>query len=165
VFGFVSWLIFLTAFIALAVYDIHWLLLPDRIVYPLIVLAIIQVLINATVFNGGWQEIMRAGWGILFVAGLFYALFMLSQGKWIGFGDVKLAIVLGILVGGPLRSLLLIFVSSLLGSLVAVPLLIQKRARVTTHIPFGPFLLAATAVVVLFGSHITDWYTGLFYLR
>jgi leader peptidase (prepilin peptidase)/N-methyltransferase len=163
-FGFVLWLIFLTAFMALAVYDLRWFLLPDRIVYPLIGLAILEIAMQAVVFNGGWQIAVQAFGGAVLIAGLFYLLFALSRGAWIGLGDVKLAIVLGLLVGGPLNALWLIFIASLLGSIAALPLLIKGQAKVTSRIPFGPFLLAATLIVVLFGSHITDWYNNFLYL-
>lgn len=161
IFAFVLWLVFVTAFVALAVYDIRWFLLPDRIVFPLIFLVAGKVIVDATIFDGGWQTVLEAIWGMLIISGLFFLIYVVSKGGWIGFGDVKLAIVLGLLVGGPLNALLLIFVASLLGSLLALPLVLEGRARVTTHLPFGPFLLAATAIVVLMGDHITDWYTNL----
>lgn len=162
---FVLWLAFVVGFVALAIYDIRWFLLPDRIVYPLIVLALIQVALRVFAFGGGWPVVAEAAWGVLFTAGLFFAIFEVSDGAWIGFGDVKLAIVLGLLVGGPIRALLLLFIASLLGSLVAIPLLVRGRATARTPLPFGPFLLAATVVVVLFGSHITAWYANFLPLR
>ena len=165
VFSFVLWSVFLICFVALGVYDLRWFLLPDRIVYPLIVLAIVEVIIKASLFGGGWSVINEALWGIVFIAGLFYLLFLASKGMWIGLGDVKLAVVLGLLVGGPLRALLLIFIASTLGSVVALPMLVRGRAKMTSQIPFGPFLLAATILVVLFGNNITDWYNNFFYLR
>ena len=165
VFSFVIWLIFLTAFVALAVYDLRWFLLPDRIVYPLIGLAVFELIVKATYFGGGWSIVTQAFWGVVFLAGIFYLLYIVSKGAWIGFGDVKLAIVLGLIVGGPLSSLLIIFIASSLGSVVVLPMLIRGSAKITTQIPFGPFLLGATLIVVLFGNHITDWYNNLFYLH
>lgn len=82
--------------------------------------------------------------------------------KWIGFGDITLGILLGLLVGGPANALLLIFVASLIGSLIAVPLLIAGRATRTSHLPFGPFLMAAAVVVKLFGVGVISWYVGHF---
>jgi len=162
---FVFWLVFMVGFVALALYDIRWFLLPDRIVYPLIVLALVQVALRAFAFGDGWIAVSEAVWGVLFTAGLFFAIFEVSDGAWIGFGDVKLAVVLGLLVGGPLRSLLLLFIASLLGSLVAIPLLVRGRATARTPLPFGPFLLLATVVVVLFGMHLTNWYENFLFLR
>lgn len=160
---FACWLIFVTAFVALTIYDIRWFLLPDRIVYPLLALAGLEVVVRM-VMGDGWSALVMAGWGVVCVAGLFYILFVLSRGTWIGFGDVKLGVVLGLLVGGPLNALLLVFIASLLGSLAAVPMLVRGEAKASSHVPFGPFLLAATMIVVLLGGHITSWYMGLFYL-
>lgn len=156
---FVFWLVFLTAFVALAVYDIRWFLLPDRIVYPLIVLSLGEVLMRAVFFREGWGIFNNAVWGALLMAGLFYIIYAVSRGAWIGFGDVKLAVVLGLLVGGPLNAALVIFVASLLGSLIAVPLLVRGKANGTTHLPFGPFLLAAAMFMVLVGDRLSlFWY-------
>ena len=164
-FSFGLWLVFLTAFVALGVYDLKWFLLPDRIVYPLIGIAIIEVIIKATVFGGGWSVITQAFLGVVFISGLFSLIFIASKGRWIGLGDVKLAVVLGLLVGGPLRSLLLIFIASTLGSVLAIPMLIRGQAKMTSQIPFGPFLLASTIIVVIFGNNITDWYNNFVLLR
>jgi prepilin signal peptidase PulO-like enzyme (type II secretory pathway) len=162
-FSFGLWLIFLTAFVALGIYDLRWFILPDRIVYPLIGLALLEVIIRATVFSGGWRLAITAFWGVFYLAGLFGVFYVISKGAWIGLGDVKLAVVLGLLVGGPLMALLLIFLASIFGSILAMPLLIKGRAKATTQIPFGPFLLIATMVVVMFGNHISNWYSSFFY--
>ncbi len=164
-FSFGLWLIFLTAFVALGIYDLRWFILPDRIVYPLVGLALLEIIIRATAFGGGWRLVIMAFWGVFFLAGLFGAFYVISRGAWIGFGDVKLAVVLGLLVGGPLMALLLVFLASVFGSILAVPLLIKGWAKPTTQIPFGPFLLVATVVVVMFGNHISDWYSSFLYLR
>lgn len=165
VFSFVLWLIFLTAFAALGVYDLRWFILPDRIIYPLIGLALVEMIVRATIFSGGWQLVITAFWGVFFLAGLFCLLYVLSKGAWIGFGDVKLAIMLGLLVGGPLMALFLIFLASVFGSIVAIPLLIDGRAKATTQIPFGPFLLVSTIIIVLSGTSFSNWFNNLFYLH
>lgn len=159
---FIFWAGCLTFFTILAVYDLRWFLLPDRVIYPLIIVALAQVIVRVVIFDGGWATILSAWWGAFVIAGLFYAIYLVSQGKWIGLGDVKLGIALGLLVSGPWPALLLVFVASVLGSVVTVPLLILKRATATTHIPFGPLLLAATLVVTLWGTAILSWYNSLF---
>ena len=155
------WLLALVGFVVLAVYDTRWLLLPDRVVFPLIALAAASVIVQATVFHGGLASLATAAWGVLLTAGVFYILYVVSRGAWIGFGDVKLAIVLGLFVGGPVPALLLIFIASLAGSLAAIPLLLRGKSVRATRIPFGPFLLLATAIVMLFGTVLSDWYIGL----
>jgi prepilin signal peptidase PulO-like enzyme (type II secretory pathway) len=164
VFDFGLWLTFVTAFMALAVYDLRWFLLPDRIVLPLIGLAAIKVIVDAFVFGGGISVIAMAALATSCIAGLFYILYIISRGVWIGFGDVKLAIVLGLLAGRPTMALLLLFVAALLGTLAAVPLLVRGRVTAKSQIPFGPFLLTATFLIVLFGGRLLTWYAHLLYL-
>jgi len=161
---FVFWLVFLTGFLALVVYDLKWMLLPNKIVYPLIALATVQTLTIVFAFDGGLNSLREAALGFLISGGLFYILFQLSGGKWIGGGDVKLGMLLGIVVGGPSKSLLLLFLASLSGSAVAVPLLLSGRATKTTRVPFGPFLIIAGVVVQLFGAALIDWYKHNFLL-
>lgn len=154
------WLIFLVGFMALAVYDLRWMLLPNKIVYPLTGLAVVQVFIQIASFGDPWTILLEAFVGFLCIGGLFYALFQISGGRWIGGGDVKLGFMIGPLVGGPLNSLLVIFMASVLGSIISIPLLIRKSLKPTSHIPFGPFLLFATVVTYLYGARIADWYVN-----
>jgi prepilin signal peptidase PulO-like enzyme (type II secretory pathway) len=154
------WLGFLVAFMALAIYDFRWYILPDRIVLPLIILAaaeVAAVALSLHSFAALWQPAL----GVLIIFGLFWLLFQVSGGKWIGGGDVKLAAVLGLLAGNPVKAFLVIFVSSLIGTLVSIPLLMQGKKGLRVHIPFGPYLLAATVVVVLYGQRLVDWYQNL----
>jgi len=160
-FQFVLWLGFLVSFMALAIYDIRWFLLPDRIVFPLVALGFAQVAVTAVwlkSFSALWEPIAAAS--IIF--GLFWLLFQVSKGAWIGGGDVKLAIVLGLLAATPLRAFLVIFFASLIGILVSVPLIAKGKQGLQLHIPFGPYLLAATVLVVLYGTPVVNWYQNLF---
>ena len=159
---FVFWLIFLVAFMALIVYDIRWFLLPNNIVYPITVLALVEVLSLPLLFHYGWQEVGAALLAAVVLSGTFYILFQLSKGEWIGGGDVKLAIALGLLAGNPLNSMLLLFFASLLGIICALPQLLKgKQKALKVRIPFGPFLIAGLIIVQLFGSSITAWYMQL----
>lgn len=158
VFLFAFWLVFLVGFMALMVYDLKWYLLPDRVVYPLIGLAMIQTIAVALFFGGNWQMLLNAFLAVLASAGVFYAIYTFSGGKWIGGGDVKLAVVLGLLLGTAPIALLMIFVSSVLGTAIAIPLLVSGKADRTSHIPYGPFLIIATIICYLFGKSILAWY-------
>jgi prepilin signal peptidase PulO-like enzyme (type II secretory pathway) len=159
-FQFVCWLIFVVAFMALAIYDFRWFILPDRVVLPLMLLAVLQVAVSAI-----WLHSFKALWepavGALIIFGLFWLLFQVSKGTWIGGGDVKLAIVLGLLAGTPLHAFLVIFAASLIGTVVSIPLLAQGKRGLKLQIPFGPYLLAGTIVVVLQGSSMVNWYQNL----
>ncbi len=162
---FLFWSACVIAFVFLSVYDVRWFLLPDRVVLPLIAFAVIQVFVQATIFSGGWTVMLDAFWGVVSIAGVFFLLYVISKGAWIGFGDVKLAIALGLFVGGPINALLVIFLASLLGCVAALPMLIRGYAKASSRIPFGPFLMAATVIVMLFGTFITGWYSALLGIR
>lgn len=154
-FGF--WLITLTVFMILVIYDLKWMLLPNKIVYPLTVFMTIQVAL-LVVFQRSATPLVQAFWGVLCLAGLFYVLFQVSKGKWIGGGDVKLAVPLGLLVGGPMGAFMVIFIASLLGVIASIPLIISGKKGYTSRVPFGPFLIAATVIVYIFGASIVSWY-------
>lgn len=156
VFGF--WLIFVVGFVALTLYDRRWFLLPHSIVLPLIGLAIIRVVVLAVLGPNSLSIIVQAVIGAAIIGGLFYLLYWISKEQWIGGGDVTLGILLGLLVGGPASAVLLIFVASLLGTLVALPLMAFGKAGRNTRLPFGPFLMLAGVIVTLFGASIIDWY-------
>lgn len=162
-FEFLMWLVFLTAFLALAVYDLRWFLLPDKMVFPLVGLAIIQVIV-LMIYHHDWKIGLSALGGVLAISGTFYLLFQLSQGKWIGGGDVKLGLVLGLLAGGVLEGFLVLFIASIIGMFVALPKLLKGKANRKTELPFGPLLIAGLIVVKLFGASIINWYTGVIYV-
>lgn len=155
---FAVWLVFVVMFMALAVYDLRWFLLPDRVVFPLIGLAVVEVVLIA-LEGHSLHSALNAFLGALVISGTFWVLFQVSAGSWIGGGDVKLAVVLGLLAGTPLKALLVLFFSSVIGTICSMPLLLRGKKAMKLRVPFGPFLLAATVVVVLFGSSLIDWYS------
>lgn len=157
---FAAWLPLLSGLIALAVYDIKWMLLPDRLVYPLSVFWLAVVAERALLARDP-QVIATAFWGVVFCGGLFWLLFQVSRGRWIGGGDVKLGVLLGLLVGGPMNALLVIFLASWLGTLVALPLMISGRAHRATRLPFGPYLITASVIVFLWGGQLTQYWRDL----
>jgi leader peptidase (prepilin peptidase)/N-methyltransferase len=156
--NFAIWLIVLVGFMALIVYDLRWLLLPNRIVYPLIVLVALAAVLNATIFDGGTAYVRDTVLALGVAGGFFYALFELSRGKWIGGGDVKLGFLIGFLVSGPFQAFSVLFLASLLGTVVIAPGMALKKLTPKSHVPFGPFLIVATIIVKLFGAAMIAWY-------
>ncbi|HVX56616.1 MAG TPA: prepilin peptidase [Candidatus Saccharimonadales bacterium] len=159
---FVLWLVLLIGLLALLVYDARWQLLPDRILYPLYGAALVQAIIAIAAADRPLAALGNAVLGVIIGGGVFYVLFQVSQGKWMGGGDVKLGWLLGLVVGTPGKAILFIFFGSALGSLVSLPLLAQGRLKRTSVIAFGPFLIAGAILTVLFGSDILHWYQHTF---
>ena len=160
---FVFWLVFLVGFLALAVYDLRWFLLPDKIVFPLAGLAALQA-VGDMIYEKDWRVLLSAAAGVVVISGIFYVLFQISKGTWIGGGDVKLGLVLGLLAGGLIQSFLVLFAASIAGLLVSLPSVLMGRANKKSQIPFGPFLILGLIVVKLFGTSIINWYSGLLYV-
>lgn len=161
-FQFICWLVVLVVFMVLTVYDLKWFLLPDKIVFPLIGFVVAQLLAQKIFYHFSWHELGVAALAAALLSGIFYILFVMSDGTWIGGGDVKLAIALGLLAGDPFKTTLLLFAASTLGVLVSLPMMMRKKGKsLKMQIPFGPFLIAATIFVQLFGSPIVHWYSQI----
>ena len=156
---FASWLVAVVGLVALMVYDIKWMLVPNRIVYPL---ATITAVLMATTFLLGRPvaDLGQIAFAILIGGGLFWLVYQISAGKWIGYGDVRLGLYLGLLVARPNLAFLTLFFASILGTLTTAPLLLSKKISKTTRIPFGPFLVAGAFIAMLWGQQLIDWYIG-----
>ncbi len=164
IFLFIIWLPILISLIALFIYDLRHMLLPDRLTFTLFGLTLVQ-LGGLLVLSGGEINILwNALLGVIALAGFFYLLFQISGGSWIGGGDVKLGLGLGILAGNLAGALLILFLASAIGTLVSIILLLNGRASKKTQVPFGPFLVTAAIVGQLFGPLLIHWYQNQFLL-
>lgn len=158
--AFAVWLVMLVGFMALCVYDFRWMLLPNKIVFPLIGIAVLQVGVQALFLDGGLELVRSTLLAMAVAGGIFYVLYHLSDGKWIGGGDVKLGWLIGLLLQDPKLALLMIFTASLLGTLVSLPLMKAGKLGKKSHLPFGPFLIASTVLCMLWGDAAIHWYTS-----
>lgn len=158
--AFASWLGLLTVFLALAVYDARWYLLPDKLVGVASVLSFVMMCLLSVGLRDVaiLRDALLAG-GLLF--GFLYMLFIISKETWMGGGDVKLAFCLGLVAGTPLRAGLVLFFASLTGTIAALPGIITRKRSIKSTIPFGPWLLIAAVIVFLWGNSIITWYQSL----
>ncbi|HUY53305.1 MAG TPA: A24 family peptidase, partial [Candidatus Dormibacteraeota bacterium] len=147
--------------VGLAIYDFKYKILPNSLVYLAIFFSLIFTIVYYFECSQGTAYILSRIFGILFSSGIFYLIFQISNGKWIGGGDVKLCVALGIILGGPLEIVLMLFLASLMGSLISVALLMIGRLRANMTIAFGPLLIFSTFLCFFFGPQILNWYTGL----
>ncbi|MCL4358173.1 prepilin peptidase [Patescibacteria group bacterium] len=159
---FMLWLIISTGLVALAIYDVRWMLLPSKIIYSLLAASSVMALITTLISNDRLSTFLSFILGSLVGGGLFYVIFQVSKGKWIGGGDVRLGFLVGLLAATPARSLLLLFIASLLGATLTLCLIATRRLKRSSLVPFGPFLIIATFIVQLAGQPIIHWYSSLF---
>ena len=150
--------------VALSLIDLDTKRLPNAIVLPAYPVAL--VLLALASWNPGgssdWSALLRAALGgvILYVV---YIVIVVVYPAGMGFGDVKLAGVLGLFLGWVGWGSLFVgwFAAFLLGGLFAIGLLVAGRANRKTGIPFGPWLLLGAAVGIACGQPIAGWYLGV----
>lgn len=159
---FVLWLVIGDGLIILFAYDARWFLLPNRVVFPLIGLAAVSAALQIIQAESIVSAAISLIVSILILSGLYYFLYVLSKGQWIGFGDIKLGLVLALVLADWPLAFLALFLANLIGCLVVLPGLVAKKLKRTSHVPFGPMLIAAYFIVGLFGPAIITWYFGAF---
>ncbi len=151
--------------IALAAIDLDVHRLPNSIVLPAYLVGGVALTV-AAIAAGDLVSLARAaaGAGILFA---FYLVLALIAPRGMGMGDVKLAGVLGLFLGWFGWEALAVgaLAAFLLGGLYGVILILARRARRTTGIPFGPWMLAGAWVGILFGEPIARGYLAAFGLE
>lgn len=160
--SFMIWLIILTLLLALFIYDLKWFLLPNKMLTPLAIISLIfisvEIFLNPEMNSHLLNLFLSVGIG----GGIFYILFQISAGKWIGGGDVKLGWILGLLLASPSKALLYIFLAALIGTFLSLPLLIFKKFDTKTMIPFGPLLIIGFLIAFFYGDSILNWYSSSF---
>jgi len=159
---FVIWCIMLVLLAVHWMYDARWFLLLDRITILITILALIFVSLRladipAPLLGG---ELLGLGITLAVLPGFYGLLYVISRGGWIGFGDVKLLVPFALMLPSWEYGVLLIFLANLIGCLVLLPAMVSKKLSRTSRVPFGPFLIAAFVITVLFGQNILDFYIG-----
>lgn len=158
-------LILLSCSIALAMIDFDTLRLPNSIVLFTTVTVAAGV-IFASSMEGSYDNLIRASLGAV-VSGLFYFVFwFFSGGRALGFGDVKLAPILGFVTAYYSWGTLVTATAAawVLGAIVGVAGMALGKFTRGKQIPFGPYLLAGVWVGLAFGEMVSNWYMSLMYL-
>jgi len=139
------------------IWDWRYMIIPDGLVVGGLVLAVgyfgYQYVISPDFLMAVNTDLTRNFLGGIAVGGFFYLLFVISQGRWIGGGDVKLGFLLGFLLGWKMTYLFLML-AYILGAIPAIYLLITKKVTAKTKMPFGPFLIIAGFILMLWGEQI-----------
>lgn len=160
---FITWLLSSVGLLALLVYDLRWMLLPNKIIYPTLAVAAV----GRAVYLVGYeprkpQALLYWLLGVAVASGLFWILFRVSGGKWIGYGDIRLGLITGTLLATPAKSFLMIFLASVMGVAFIMPALITGKKTLASKLSYGPFLITAAAICILLGQSIIEWYKRVF---
>ncbi|WP_173496208.1 A24 family peptidase [Shewanella sp. ISTPL2] len=141
--------------IALTGIDLDEMLLPDQMTLPLLWLGLI-INLNHT-FASPTDAIIGAAAGYLSLWSIFWLFKILTGKEGMGYGDFKLLAVFGAWLGWQMLPLV-ILLSSLVGAVVGITMIVSKRLKQGNPIPFGPYIAAAGWIALLFGQQIVDWY-------
>ena len=149
-----------SAGLALFVVDAKVHRLPNPIVLALYPITVVGLAIDGLT-SGAWP-VGRALLGAAVWLSVFGLVWLISRGRGMGFGDVKLAPVLGAVLAwlgwGP--ALVGLFAVWVIGGVVALVLLLSGRAKRGTHLAFGPYMLIGAVIGLLVGAPVLDWYLG-----
>ena len=153
------WFLFFAGATVLSLIDIKWGIIPDELhIFFFIIGAVLFFIPGANLSHFPFSSPILSHVSAALISGLFFAfLVLITKGKGMGWGDVKLAAVLGFLFGFP--AILLVFAAAfIIGALWGVAAIIFGKKSMKDSLPFGPFLVFASFLTLLFGSPLWEWY-------
>ncbi|MDO8576951.1 MAG: prepilin peptidase [Candidatus Daviesbacteria bacterium] len=180
---------FITVLAILFLTDLKKMLIPDRIIVPGIIFGVILNLATAVLnivylyyalsqtvigrlllppksdyFQRHVLLIVQPFfWSFLTgaaIGGFFLSLIILTRGKGMGGGDVKLGAFMGVMLGFP-QALFALVLSFLTGAVFSIGLILLRKKHFGQTIPFGPFLSLGSLIMIFWGREIINWYLHL----
>lgn len=151
-----TWFVIATL-VVIFVYDLKYYLILDKIIYP----AAAVVFLTIPLVSGGlnWWSLADAGLAAAIGGGFFLLQYLISKGKWIGGGDMRMGALMGLILG--LKELFVaLFFAYVIGAIFGLALVATKKKTMKSQIPFGTFLAAGTLIAMFWGVEILKWYLG-----
>jgi len=142
------------------IYDAKHYLIPDRITFSGIIVSLCWIAFSfysKIITTGDVLSIIYSG---VFASLFFFCLWFFSRGKAMGFGDVKLAFLMGLILGFP-NIIVALFFAFMTGAIVGVVLIAKAAKKMKSQVPFGPYLIAGTLFALLYGPQAINWYWSL----
>lgn len=139
-------------------YDLKYMKISDRILLPMIILGLVMPFVP-----GYPLEFMDTLIGLAIPVGFFALQILISNGKWIGGGDLRIGALMGLLLGWQ-TTLVALFSAYLLGAATGLFLLTRPGFTRKSMLPFGPFLVIGIYIGFFYGSQIIEWYLQLIYV-
>ena len=159
------WLVVISLFVATVVYDLKHKIIPDLFVWLLGILALLRLILLSEFDNkisnllSDYKMVILGG---LAAGGVFLLLWLVSRGRWLGFGDVKLALVVGFLLG-PLQVFSALILAVWIGAVVGLVLVVltktglfgfKKYFTIKSELPFAPFIILGVILNLLFQVNV-----------
>ncbi len=148
----IFYLVLVSLLIVILVYDLKFLKIPLLIIWLAVAWTSAYYLLvdsfNFPVLINFWDSRFLSGLiGGAIASSFFLFLVIISREKWMGMGDVYLGFLIGLVIGWP-NILLVLMLSFLLGSVVGLTLVISKRKKMSSQLPFGPFLIISLFLII-----------------
>lgn len=156
------WLTVGVLLLLIAVADALYYIIPDAIVGLLMVISLAYRVFLVLFGIMQLSDLVVTVMAMAVVVSFFAGLWLLTKGRGMGMGDVKLVAPLALLLGWP-KILVAMFMAFIIGSLVGVTLLLLGRKRLHQVVPFGPFLVIGTFIGLVFGNQLSSWYLSLIF--
>lgn len=139
-------LFFTTVLAIIFLTDFKKYFIPDKVMIPSIIIAILWIPQN-----------ILAG---LLLGGFFLLLIILTSGRGMGGGDVKLGAFMGLGLG-LYNGILAVMLAFFIGAVFGIGAIVAGRKKLKSHLPFGPFLVAGSLIALFWGSEIMKWYLSI----
>lgn len=146
--------IFLMVLIAIFIYDALYKQILVMLVWTGVVFGFVM---NYFFIGLSWQSMLL---GAVIAGGFFLLQYILSSGRWIGGGDVRLGVLMGVWLGWQ-GALVALFLSYIIGAIFSMTLLLLGTKKMKSEIPFGTFLSIGTFIALYYGKEIINWYINL----
>ena len=153
------YLFIISSLIVIFFTDLKYGIIPDKVLFPAIIISFLYLFLspNSLIIN----HLLSAVGASLF----FLFLFLVTRGRGMGFGDVKFAFLMGLILGFPNIAVGL-YTAFLTGAVVGCILIIWRKKRIFgTAIPFGPFLVGGTLVSIFLGKFLFQNFLGIMVLH
>lgn len=140
-------LIIITSLFIITVYDLKYMEIPDEVSLPTIIFLLFTLPFSWTI---SWDNALI---GAVIPLGFFGFQILISRGKWMGMGDLRLGAIMGLTLGWE-KTIFALFIAYFLGALTGIFLIIIREKRLSSHIPFGPFLAIGMVVGMFAGDEM-----------
>lgn len=165
------WFIF-SVLVVITVYDLYHFIIPDRLTIILTLAAVTLIGYEYLLFPTGVDELVYRALAALAGSSFFLFLWIISKGEWLGFGDVKLAIPLGLLVGTDFVFSFVVY-SFWIGAIVSLLIIGSAKVRrgkahlhlkgkaltMKSAVPFAPFLVASCLVILFTHFNVLELFS------
>jgi leader peptidase (prepilin peptidase) / N-methyltransferase len=148
-----DWLIIFTCLV-IFIYDLRWYLIPDKVVLPA---SLLVFLINI-LFGFDWLTMSLCA---LAGGGFFLFQFLLSRGRWVGGGDIRLGVFIGMALGKFDLLILSLMLTYFIGSAIGIFLVLVGKKHWGSKVPLGVFLTPALLISLFWGRAIINWYLAM----